>query len=56
MWVLVLMIITAKGNVAVYDQGIFKKMDECLAMHDALLEDDFQGLDNVKLSCIRWVK
>lgn len=54
MWVLLLMVITAQGKIAVYDQGIYKEMDECLGMKDALHETDFRGHNNIQLTCVRW--
>jgi len=50
------MIMTTSGNMVVYDQGLYNGMDECIAMLDAMYESDFKGHDNVKLSCVRWVR
>ena len=54
MWVLLLMIVTASGDVAVYDQGIYNTMDECLEMKQAAINTDFSGHDNIQLTCVRW--
>ena len=54
MWVLILMVMTASGKVAVYDQGIYKDMDKCLEVKQAMIETDFTGHDNIQLTCVRW--
>lgn len=54
MWVLILMIVTADKSVAVYDQGIYDDMSQCIAVKKAMLDDDFKNLDNVQLTCVRW--
>lgn len=54
MWVLILMIVTASGKVAVYDQGIYNSMDDCLEMKQAMIDTDFRGRDNIQLTCVRW--
>tara|TARA_Y100001972_G_C7561367_1_gene281937 strand:- start:413 stop:622 length:210 start_codon:yes stop_codon:yes gene_type:complete len=54
MWVLLMMIITAKGEMAVYDQGIYKDMGECLEMKEAVNNTDFGDEPLVQLTCVRW--
>lgn len=54
MWVLILMVVTAADVVAVYDQGIYNSMDECLELKQAMIDTDFRGHDNIQLTCVRW--
>lgn len=53
MWVLLLMILTTDGYMAVYDQGIYKDMDDCMFIKHAMLEEDFKDSTSVQLTCVR---
>lgn len=54
MWVLILMVMTASEKVAVYDQGIYKDIDNCLEVKHAMIDTDFRGHNNIQLTCVRW--
>ena len=47
-----LLIVTSKGELIMYDQGIFETMDECMSVRIAMGEELKDT--NYKLTCFRW--
>jgi hypothetical protein len=47
-----LLIVTAKGELIMYDQGIFETMDECISVRVAM-EQDMKDTD-YRLTCFKW--
>jgi hypothetical protein len=52
MWILMLLIVTSKGELIMYDQGIFETMDECISVRVAM-EKDMKETD-YRLTCFKW--
>lgn len=51
MWILILVVLTSKGQLVTYEQGVYDSWDECYSYKKALIEE----LGSVyRATCMEW--